>query len=56
MISRSVILRLRSVSGKICGENQNILSSATLFLSENRAIYEITWKNAVELEGPQTTI
>jgi len=28
----------------------------TIFFFENRAFYEITWKNIVELKKPRTTI
>ena len=52
----SVTLSLRSVSGKISKKNQNNLCSTTIFLSESRAVYDIMWKNVVELERPQTTI
>jgi len=41
-ISHSVLLRLRNVSDKSCGENQYILCSVTFFL--NCSLYEIMWK------------
>ena len=43
MTSRSVTFGSRSVSGNICKENQDNLCT-TIFLSENRAIYDIMWK------------
>jgi hypothetical protein len=45
-ISRSVLLRMRNVSGKICRKNQN-----TRFF-ENRAVYDILWRSIVELDKP----
>jgi len=47
IISRSFLLRMKNVSHKICGEKPetHILST---FSSQNRAFYEITWKNIVE--------
>jgi len=42
-ISRSILLRIKNVSDKICTENQNILCSTTSF--ENRAVYEKMWKH-----------
>jgi hypothetical protein len=47
---------MRKFSGEICGENQGaILFSINLF-TENRAIYEIKWKNVVQPDRPQMTI
>jgi hypothetical protein len=50
-------LRIRSISGKICRENQNahFLGSKTFF-PENRAVYETMWKNIVEQSRPQMGI
>jgi hypothetical protein len=56
-ISRSVLLRLRNVSDKICRENEkNTSYFSVTFFFENRAVYEITWKNIVERFRPQITI
>jgi len=53
-ISRSVLVRMRNVSDKICGENQKqILSLITVFA--NRAVCEIMWENIVEPGRPQMT-
>ena len=41
-ISRTVLLRMRNVSNKSCRENQN---THFVFFFENRAIYEVMWKN-----------
>jgi hypothetical protein len=55
IISRSILLKMRNVSDKSCRENQNThLRSITFF--ENRAIYEIMWKNIAEPDRPQKTI
>jgi len=37
-------------------EKIKILCYITLFFSENRAIYQITWKNMVQPEGPRMKI
>jgi len=46
IISRSVLLRTRNVSDIICRENQNTFCDV-----ENRAVYEIMWKNILQLSG-----
>ena len=46
---------MRNISEKICRENQNILCSI-IFFSENRAVYEIMWKNIVQSDRVQMTI
>ena len=56
IISRAIILRIRNVSDKSCGENQNTHFMSNKFFSENRAVYEIMWKNMVEPDRPQITI
>jgi hypothetical protein len=43
------------IFNRICRKNQNTHFIFKNFLSENRAVYEIMWKNTVELEPPQTT-
>jgi len=61
IISRS-FLTVRNVSDKSCRENQNIHFVLTnyyyyyFFSFENRAFYEIMWKNAVQADRPQMTI
>jgi hypothetical protein len=37
-------------------ETKHILCSVTIFSPENRAVYEIMWKNTVEPGRPQVTI
>ena len=55
-ISRSFLLRMRNVSGKSCWENQNTsFFVQKLFFFENRAVYEIMWKNCVERDRLQIT-
>ena len=54
MISRPFFLRMRNVSDKRCSENQNT-RFMTNFFSENRAVYEIIWKNTVQSDRPQMT-
>jgi hypothetical protein len=43
-IPHSVLFRMRSISDKSCGENQNIHFMLSNFFSENCAFYEIMWK------------
>jgi hypothetical protein len=50
-----LILRKKNVSDKSCRENQTSHFMLSNFL-ENRATYEIMWKNIVKLGGPQMTI
>jgi hypothetical protein len=57
IICRWVLLRMRTISNKWCRENQTrILCSVFFFFSENRAVYEIMWKNILEPGRPQMTI
>jgi hypothetical protein len=55
MISRSVLLRMRNASDRSCTENQHTLCVPELF-SENRAVYEITWRNTAVTATPQMAI
>jgi len=55
IISRSVLRRMRNISRRSCRENQNmhfVLKNS----SQNRAVYDIMWKNSVERCRPQMTI
>jgi hypothetical protein len=54
-ISRSFLLRKRDFS-KSCRENQNTRFVFNNFFLENRAVYEIMWKNIVQPDRPQMTI
>ena len=55
IISRSIRLRMRSVSDKIVLTiKTHILCSLKFF--ENRAVYEIRWKHTVQWGRPQLTI
>jgi hypothetical protein len=57
IISRSLLLRMRNVADKRCREYQNthFMFSSVLFF-ENRARFEIMWKNIVEADRSQTII
>jgi hypothetical protein len=55
IISLSVLLKMINVSDNSCRGNQNTFCVQWLFF-ENRAVYEITWKNIVEWSRPQMTI
>ena len=50
-----IVVRIRNVSDKICGQKTHSLRSLT-FSPENHAVNEIMWKNMVQLDGPQITI
>ena len=52
IISRSFLLRMQNDSDKSCKENQNIHFTFNKIL-KNFAVYEIMWKNVVELGRPQ---
>jgi hypothetical protein len=54
IISRSVP-RMRNVSEKSFRENQNTLLCSRTF-SENRAVYEIMWKNMVQPDRPEMSV
>jgi hypothetical protein len=43
---------MRNVSGKRCRQNKNTHFTFNNFFPENRAVYEIMWKNMVELDRP----
>ena len=42
-----------NVSDKRCRENRNTHFVFNIFFFENRAVYEIMWKNSVERSRPQ---
>jgi hypothetical protein len=44
---------MKNISDKRCRENQNTHFEFSNFVSENRAFYEIMWKNIVEADRPQ---
>jgi hypothetical protein len=52
IVSRSVLPRMRNYPDKICRENQNthFVLSNFFFFFDNRAVYEMTWKNFVDPE------
>jgi hypothetical protein len=52
--SRSVVLRMKNISHKGCKDKTYILCFIAFF--ENRAIYEIMWKNMVKPDKPQMSI
>jgi hypothetical protein len=54
--SRWVLLRMRNISDKSCRENQSTHFMFNNFFPENRAVYEIMWKNMVQRDRPQMTI
>jgi hypothetical protein len=58
IISRLVLLRMRKISDKSCREDQNkhFVLNNFFFPSENRALYEIMWRNTEGSGMPQMTI
>jgi hypothetical protein len=55
-ISRSFLLRMRNISDKTSRENQNRHFMFNNIFFENRAIYEIKWKNIAQPDRPQIKI
>jgi hypothetical protein len=47
---------MRTVSDEICTKNQNTDFMFSNLLPENRAVYEIIWKNIVQPARAQTII
>jgi hypothetical protein len=47
---------MRNISDKSCRENQNTHFMFSNFLPENRAVYEVTWKNMAQPGKPEITI
>jgi len=58
IISRSVLLIIRKFWDKSYGKNQNtyFIYNKVFFSFENRAFYEIMWKNILEPGRPQMTV
>jgi hypothetical protein len=57
IISRSFLLRMRNAADTNCKENQiTHFGLCNFFFFENRAVYEIMWKNAVQRGTQQVTI
>jgi hypothetical protein len=54
--SRSVLLRIRNVADKVIEKNKTHILCSVTFSSENRAVYERTWKNTVQSDRPQMTV
>ena len=44
---------MKNVADKNCSENQNTHFCSITFFKKNRAVYEVMWKNIVELGRPQ---
>jgi hypothetical protein len=56
ILSHSVLIRMKNVSDKSCRKYQNThFTSTNFFFLENRAIYEIKWKNIADPDRPQIT-
>jgi hypothetical protein len=55
VLSRLILVRKKNVSEKFAEKIKTHISCIKTF-SENRAAYEIMWKNDVEPDRPQVTI
>ena len=56
IISCLILLKMTNVSDKRCTENQNTHILCSITLSEDRAVYEVPWKNTAEPDRPQMTM
>jgi len=56
IIFRSILLRTRNVSHKICSENHNTHFTLNNFFPENRAVYVKMCTNMVQPDRPHMTI
>jgi len=52
LVSRSLLLRMRNFSNKICRETQNTHFMFNNFFPENRVFHELMRKNMLEPDGP----
>jgi hypothetical protein len=46
---------MRNISDKVIEKIKTQILSSLIFFFENRAVYEIKWKNIVETDRPQMT-
>jgi hypothetical protein len=53
IIPSSLLLRMRKVSEKVAEKIKTNFMCRSFFPPENRALYEIMWKNMVEPDRPQ---
>jgi hypothetical protein len=53
--SRSLLPRIRNFSGKLYRKSKHVFCVQKIFFN-NRAFYEIIWKNMVELDRPLVTM
>ena len=49
IMSRSVLFKVRNISGKRCGKKKTHILCSRIFFLENRAVYDIMLENIVEL-------
>ena len=56
ILCHSVPPRMRNISGSSCTENLNTLFIFSNFIFKNRAIYDMMWKNIVDLGMSQMRI
>ena len=56
--SRCIFVSMKNVSDKSCRGNQNMLFTFSISppSPENRAVYNIMWKNVADSDRPQMTI
>jgi hypothetical protein len=51
-----VFLERKMFQAKVAEKIKNHILCSVIFFPENRAVYEIMWKNVVEADRPQMTI
>ena len=56
VISPSFLLKMRNVSDKVVVEKIKTRVCSVTFFFENRAVYEILWRNIVDRSRPQMTV
>ena len=56
IIPRLFLLRIRNVQTKVVEETKTHVLCSIIFFFENRAVYEIMWKNFVEWGRRQTAV
>jgi len=56
IISRSLLLGMRNVSEQYCRKNKNTHFIFSNIFFENRAVYELMWKNIVQPDMQQMTV
>ena len=56
IVSRRIFLRMRNILDKAIEKIKTHINMFIDFVLKNRTVYEMTWKNIVELDEPKMTI